>query len=122
MMASMCQPGTKGVDGSTTAHACRTNSRRLREAISASISSRREGLVSNGAKLFEFFIGQLGEVRLGRDLDRAARQAGVFGVHDVFVTQQILGEENSRSDVAGVRQFEQAPANRHPALCLAPGP
>ena len=63
MIASMCQPGTNGVDGSTTAQAWRTNSPSWRVASSAVNLCRRQGLVSNGSKLFEFFIGQLGKIR-----------------------------------------------------------
>ena len=73
-MASMCQPGTNGVDGSMIGQAWRTNSPKAARARSASISSRREGLLSNEAKLFEFFIGKLGIIRFGCDLDRAARR------------------------------------------------
>src|ERR1035441_3327260 len=102
----MCQPGTKGVDGSTTAHACRTNSPRLRAASSLSISSRREGLVSNVAKLLEFFIGQLRKVRPGCNLDRPARQAAVFGVDDIPITQEGLGRsEEHTSELQSLRHL-----------------
>src|ERR1700719_418462 len=117
-MASMCQPETNGVDGSTTGQANRTKSPSLRVANSESISSSREGLVSKGAKLLEFVIGQLRQIRFGCDLDRATGQTAVLGVYDVTVTKQVLGEENGSRDVAGACQPKQTPANRDPALCL----
>src|SRR5688572_22605772 len=93
MIASMCQPGTNGVDGSTTCQACRTNSRRCRVASSRSISSRSKGFVSNGAKLAELFIGKLRKVGSRRNLDRASGSASVLGVHHIAVAEQVLGEE-----------------------------
>src|SRR5262249_60463370 len=91
MIASMCQPGTNGVDGSTIFQACRTNSRRLRKANSASSSSRIPDLVSKGAKLANFVICQLGKVWFGCNLDRAARCTGEFAIYVIFVAKQVLG-------------------------------
>src|ERR1700692_1803213 len=107
MIASMCQPWTNGVEGSTTRQASRTKSPSLRVANSESISSSREGLVSKGAKLLEFIIGQLREGRFGCDLDWATSQTSVLGVYDVAVTKQVLREENGGSDVAGGCQAKQ---------------
>src|ERR1035438_5192766 len=98
-MASMCQPGTKGVDGSITGHACWTKSLKLRVASSLSISSRREGLVSNVAKQSEFFIGQLRKIRPSCDLNRPTGQAAVFGVDDVPIAEQVLREKDGGGDV-----------------------
>jgi hypothetical protein len=75
------------------------NSRRLREARSRSISAMREGLLSKAAKLFEFFIGQLGIIWFCSNLNRTASQTRVLGVYHVFIAEQVLGKENSGSDV-----------------------
>src|ERR1035438_8598398 len=115
-MASMCQPGTKGVDGSTTGHACWTNSPKLRVASSLSISSRREGLVSNVAKQSEFFIGQLRKVRPGCDLNRPTGQSAVLGVDDIAVAEQILREEDGGGDIVFGCHAKQAAPDRHSAL------
>src|SRR5713101_3969436 len=120
MMASMCQPGTNGVDGSTMAQACLTNSSRLREANSASSSSRKKGLVSNCAKLLEFFICQFRKIRFGRNLDRATSYTGEFVIDVILVTKQILGKEDGGGDVAGSRKAKQCAANRYSSLRLRP--
>src|ERR1017187_6406839 len=117
MMASMCQPETNDGDGSTTCQARRTKSRRCRRACSRSISISRFGLASNCTKLFEFFIGQIGKVRFGGNLDWSAGQTGVLRVDDVAVTEQVLREEDGGSHVAAVRQAEQYSANRCSAFC-----
>src|SRR5712691_1483367 len=120
MIASMCQPGTNGVEGSTISQACMTNSSRLREANSASSSSRKKGLVSNCAKLLEFFICQFRKIRFGRNLNRAAGRAGEFVIDVIFVTKQIFGKEDGGGDVAGSCEAKQCAANRDPSL--RPGP
>src|SRR5262249_29887823 len=73
-------------------------------------------LVSKGAKLANFVICQLGKIRFGRNLDRAARYTGEFAIYVIFVTEQVLGEEDGGRDVAVVRKTKQSPAHRHPAL------
>ena len=42
----------------------------------------------------------------------------MFIAHDVFVAEQILGQEDGGSDVAGACQPEESPAHRYPALGL----
>src|SRR4051812_46638562 len=110
----MCHPGTNGVDGSTIAHACFTNSPKKRVASSRSISWRSNGLVSNVAKLFEFFIAQLGKIRPGGNLNRSAGQSGVFGIHDIPVTEQVLRQEDRSCDISIAREAEKTPADRYP--------
>src|SRR6266852_1378116 len=116
MVASMCQPGTNGVDGSTISQACLTNSSRLREANSASSSSRKKGLVSNCAKLLEFFICQFRKIRVGRNLDLATSYTGEFVIDVILVTKQIFGQEDGGGDVAGSCEAKQCAANRYSSL------
>src|SRR5713226_5199339 len=120
MMASMCQLGTNGVDGSTISQACLTNSSRLREANSASSSSRKKGLVSNCAKLLEFFICQFRKIRFGRNLDRATSYTSEFVIDVILVTKQIFSKEDGGGDVAGSCEAKQCAANRYSSL--RPGP
>src|SRR5262249_8461527 len=116
MIASMCQPGTNGVDGSTISQACRTNSRRLRAANSASSSSRIPDLVSKGSKLANFVLCQLGKIWFGCNLDRAARCTGDFTIEIILVAKKVFGEEDRGCHVARVRQAKQIPADRNASL------
>src|SRR4029434_6573751 len=99
IIASMCQPATNGVEGSTIGHAWRTNSRRLRAANSQSISVSRFGLANKSAQQFEFFIGQFGEVRPRFDSNGRPARTAVLVAEVVFVTQQILGKEDGGGDI-----------------------
>src|SRR5579864_432259 len=120
MIASMCQPGTKIVEGSTTCHAWRTNSRRLRVASSRSTFTRAFGLANQEAKLFEFFIAKLGEFGCGTNHDRTAVRTSVLVGEIILVAEQILGQENIRRRVALVSQGPQVPAKRDTSPSLPP--
>src|SRR5271168_2014669 len=100
MMASMCQPGTKGVDGSTTRQAWRTNSRRLRVAYSRSIFRRVSGFANQDCKLLDFLIGEFSQFGRWADHDRTTIWTAVFTREVVLVAQHVLSQENRRGDVA----------------------
>src|SRR5207244_586564 len=110
MMASMCQPGMSGVDGSRTCQTNSTKSFRLRLASSPSISLTSVGLDSKSFKLLEFFIGELREVWFGRNLDRTAGRTTVLVAEVVFVAKNILGKKDGAGDVARIRLTKQNPA------------
>src|SRR5271170_4717722 len=117
-MASMCQPGTNGVNGSTTCQAWRTNSRRLRVAYSRSSFRRALGFANQDCKLLDFVIGKLSKLRRRTDYDRTSVGTTVFIGEVILVANDILGQKNRCGDVSLRREREQHPANGHAALGL----
>jgi hypothetical protein len=56
-------PSTKGVSGSSTGQACRTNSYRLRRALSTLREKRLStGLLEDSVKLLELFVSEFAVV------------------------------------------------------------
>src|SRR5579864_1979433 len=102
----MWKPGTNGVSGSRTCHACPTNSRKLLAASSRSSFTRLIGFVNQDCKLLEFIIGQLLHFRCRPEGNRATIGTTHFICNDVLVAEQVLGKEDHSGDVPRSGQLE----------------